>query len=246
MPRNQIQITEIVTAAAESLRHSMYHCLPGIVQAYHADEQTADVLPAVRDPRFDPDTGERLTFNLQGEVDEDFSNDEPWPAIPRVPIAFPRFGGFTVAGPLNVGDKVLLIAFDLDPTVHRITGAVENPADVRRHGGNYWWAVPADITDPGRMRDAGAASSVMVIGKDGASQQIRIDDNHINLGASPSDAVALASKIDSLINVLVATYTPAGPETGFASLIAALQTWKMANWSGGTPTTGSALVKAGA
>ncbi len=234
MPRNQITLIETSTAAAESLRHSMYHCLPGIVQAYHADEQTADVQPALNDPRFDPDTGERLTFNASGEVDENSDNDEPWPVIPRVPIAFPRFGGFTVSGPLNKGDRVLLVAFDLDPTVHRVSGQVENPADVRRHGGNYWWAVPADITDPGRLQDASAAGSAMVLGKDGANTQIRIDGSNISLGRSGADFVALAGKVDQCMNLIKSHVHPAGsPSTGPSPTLA----------GAALVPTGSALVK---
>lgn len=240
MPRNQITLSEVIGGASEQLRASMYHCLPGIVQAYHASEQTADVLPAVNDPRFDPDTGERLTFDANGQPDDAGTNDEPWPVIPHVPVSWPKFGGFVIAGPLAPGNRVLLVAFDLDPTKHRNTGQVENPIDVRRHGGTYWWCIPADITDPGVSQDAAAAGSSLVIGKDGASQQIRIDGNHINLGSAPTDSVALAQKIDSLITILV----NAGPgsDAGYNALVSALQTWKGTNWSAPTPTVGSSLI----
>lgn len=240
MPRNQITLSEVIGGASEQLRASMYHCLPGIVQAYHASEQTADVLPAVNDPRFDPDSGERLTFNANGQPDDAGTNDEPWPVIPHVPVGWFKFNGFVMGGSLAIGDRVTLVAFDLDPTKHRNTGQVENPIDVRRHGGTYWWCLPVDITDPGVSRDASAMGSSLVIGKDGAAQQIRIDGSHINLGAAPTSAVALAQKIDSLITILVAAAM--GSDPGYNALVTALQGWKGTNWTS-SQTVGSSIVK---
>ena len=71
-----------------------------------------------------------------------------------------------------------------------------------------------------------------MLGVDGDPAQIRIQAGSLQLGASGGDHVALAAKIDSLINVLLATtYTPSGTETGLTALLAALATWKNANWT---------------
>ncbi len=239
--RNQITLSEVAASAVDALRASMYHCLPGVVVAYYSDEQTADVQPAISDPRFDPDTNERLTFDANGTPDPDGTSDEPWPVIPRVPVAFPKFGGYVIAGPLAKGNRVLLVAFDLDPTLHLNTGNVENPIDVGRHTGTYWWCIPADITDPGRMHDASAAAGSLVIGKDGAQQQIRIDGSNISLGAGVADFVALAGKVDAAFSALK-TYLNGHTHTSAAS--GSPTSPPVAAYSGAS-ATGSTLVKAG-
>lgn len=221
--RLQITIDEVIAAATDALKASMYHCVPGIVHAYSASDQTADVQPAVHDVRFDPVLGTRIS--------------EPWPIVPKVPIAFPRFGGFTISGPVSPGDKVILLAFDLDPTAHRATGQPSDPIDVRRHGGVYWTAFPADLTDPGRLHDSSAAGAGLVLGKDGSTAQIRISGSGISLGAGASDAVALASKVDAFIHA-VAGWSP-NPGDGGAALKTALAAFTVAY------KTGSALVSCG-
>lgn len=208
----------------------MYHCLPGVVKAYHAGAAgraaTVDVQPAVHDVRFDLDTGERVS--------------EPWPVIPNVPVQTVKFGGFTVSGPMKAGDHVVLHAFDLDPSHHRTTGNPEDPVDVRRHGGNYWVAVPGNITDPGALQDGAAAGDGLLIGVDGGQAQIRITEQAIQLGAGGGDAVALASILDSFIKVFLSSWTPV-PNDGGAALKTALAAWAL-----GPPvytTTASQLVK---
>ncbi len=225
MPRNQITLEEVVKSATNSLRNSTYHALPGIVQRFNADDQTVDVVPAVNDPRFDPETGERLQYDANGMLLQDDGQtnagvqqaDEPWPTVPRVPILWPQFGGFVIAGPMAQGDSVFLIAVDLDPTMHRLTGQVESPIDTGRHSGAYWVAIPANITDPKRMASASTAGTIMVMGKDGAANQIRIDGSNIQLGATGADFVALASKVDAELQKIQATLltgtTTSGPVT---------------------------------
>jgi protein gp138 len=178
--RRQIELPEILDASAQALRDSLYHAMPGIVQAYYATEQTADVQPGVNDVRFDVDTGARIS--------------EPWPVIPKVPVAFFKAAGFAVYADLSPGDKVILIAQDLDPTIFRSSGKQADPIDTGRHRGAYWVAIPTDITDGGRMVSSGGA---LVLGKPGGGGNIYLGS------ASPPDAVGLASKIDSAVTTIV-------------------------------------------
>jgi hypothetical protein len=101
--------------------------------------------------------------------------------------------------------------------------------------------MPSDITNPGAMLSSSVAGSSFVVGKDGSPPQQIVIGSNIQLGGSAA-AVALCTKIDSLITLLTQTYTPSGTETGFATLITALISWKAANWT--VPTTGSLNVKA--
>lgn len=206
MPRNQVQLAEVVTTGVEALKGSLYHCAPGIVKTFYpGPPASADVEVAVHDVRFDTDSGERIS--------------EPWPILAKVPVLFPKFGGYYVAGPMSAGDHVVLIAFDLDPTVHRLTGDAEDPVDVRRHSGGYWVALPGDITDPGGF----PAPTVFTCGKIGGPV-IQIDGSKVYLGGtSVTDAVALATKVATeLGNIATAltsivTTCPAGAGTGTAT-----------------------------
>ena len=166
MSRRQQTLAEILAASGNAQRSSTYHTFPGIVIAFYAADGTADIQPAVNDVRFDADTEARYS--------------EPAQIIPHVRVMYPAGGGCSITWPLVAGDKVTLHAYDLDPTVHRQTGRVEDPQDVRRHGGSYWQAVPGDVTDAGPS--AIPAGLVITAGS-------------IVLGAGATDYVALASLV---------------------------------------------------
>jgi hypothetical protein len=229
--RRHITLSEVVEEALRGERASTYHCMPGSVVAYHSDEQTADIQPTVNDVRFELSTGDRFS--------------EPWPVIPHVPVCWPRFGGYALAGPMRAGDNVTLVAFDLDPTAWRQTGNRSDPADARRHVGSYWQALPCDITAPGVMKDAAAAAGALVIGLDGGQPQIRINGTTVQLGATGGDAVALASKVDAVLTLVQAMAIALGavPPTGPLAPLGAAITAAGALGSGVIPT-GSLLIKA--
>lgn len=221
MPRKQISDFEILDALAERVKNDSKHTIAGIVQAYYPGAPaTVDVLVAVNDARFDVDTDERIS--------------EPGPTLSKVPVAYPCGGGYSLTFPLANGDKVQLIADDLDPTKHRLTGNQEDPIDVRRHAGRYWHAVPVDFTI-----SAPSAGATLKIGK--GATTIEIDGSTINL-AGNSDFVALASKVDACMASIkshthpVATTGSATAQTGTAAASPALSS---------LPATGSAIVKSG-
>lgn len=218
--------------------------MPGIVQGFYSGPPaTADVQPAVHDVRLDTDSGERIS--------------EPWPVLAKIPVLFPKFGGYYMAGPMSQGDHVILIALDLDPTVHRLNGNAADPVDVRRHGGQYWIAIPGDITDPGGV----TAPSVFTCGHIGGPV-IQIDGSKVYLGGtSVTDALALASKVDAIMvllktlstslatamGVLATAATPAGPmhsagpDAGDYTAVGSAATALAA----GIATVASSLVKSG-
>jgi protein gp138 len=184
--RRLITLAEILTAFGDRIKAGTYYTLPGIVVKFYSSTRTADVQPAVNDPRFDPDTGELIL--------EDFK------IIPHVPIAYPCGGGFEITWPLVQGDKVTLTAYDLDPTKHILTGNQEDPPNVGRQRGAFWRATPENVTQG--QSGAGSALTIGAIG--GGDPQISFQSGKIQLGASPSDFVALASKVDSMTSLLKA------------------------------------------
>jgi hypothetical protein len=166
-----------LTAFGERIKAGTYYTLPGIVVAFYPSTRTADIQPAVNDPRFDPDTGDLILENF--------------PIIPHVPVAYPCGGGFEITWPLSQGDKVTLEAYDLDPTKHIQTGNQENPPNVGRQRGAFWRATPEDVTQG--QSSAGTAMTIGAVG--GGDPVVSFQGSKIQLGASPSDFVALASLV---------------------------------------------------
>lgn len=192
----QVTTSEIIDAAIDSLRAALYHSVPGAIIKYDPGTQRADVQPLLNDVRTDPESGIRVS--------------EPWPTAYAVPIAWPRFGGFMFAGPLNAGDRVDLVAWDLDPTV--LFGKPKgtqtfDPLDTARHAGHYWRALPRDAWSS--LIDGAASGNALVLGVDGGQAQIRINAGAIQLGATGSDFVALASKVLTELNKVLAALSSA-------------------------------------
>lgn len=207
----QVTNEQLLDQSNENLRNSLYHVMPGSIVSYDASTQTATVQPMVNDVRTDLTTGARVS--------------EPFPQLSGIPIAWPRFGKFVVAGRLNQYDPVLLIAFDLDPSAWQAKASATNdpvdPPDVRRHGGHYWLAYPCDLrANP--IKGASVAAAALYVGLDGGDPVIVINDSTIQLGSSSADAAALASKVNDMgdklaqalnghVHVSAAPGVPTGP-----------------------------------
>ena len=204
--QRQITTEQVVRAFTDSLKASLYICMPGTVTAYHADTMRVDVQPMTNDVRQDLDT-DAVVY-------------EPWPVITGIPVAWPRFGKFVLVGPMGVGDPVTLEAFDLDPNPAWAAGKSNspvNPADVRRLSGNYWKATPANLTGP--IQDVQAlAGLAALLGIDGDPAQIRFAPGTIQAGRAATDYAALAGLVATelgKIKAALATLTvTSGPGSG--------------------------------
>lgn len=184
----QITISEVATAAADAARNDMYHCYPGAVVSYNDSAETAVVQLMTNDVRVDLDTGARIS--------------EPSQQLQGVPVAWPRFGGFVIKGPLAQYDPVMLLAIDLDPTPWRNAGRSlkpVDPGDVRRHGGGYWFALPCSLLVG---HPQGSIAGKLTIGAEGGQPLIVIDGSSIQLGATGNDFAALASKVDLCMQLI--------------------------------------------
>lgn len=124
-----------------------------------------------------------MVNDIRINVDTGALISEPFDVLHAVPIGYMKMGGLVVYADLAVGDSVQLVAQDLDPTAYRSSGQRSDPIDIRRHSGSYWYAVPFDITQKGALPSTGGT---IVIGK-----------------PNPTDAAALASKVDSAIATIV-------------------------------------------
>jgi hypothetical protein len=225
LPRSN---AEILAAHMDAIMADIRKCLPGTVTAVNTTRQTVDVQLAVNGVLFD-ELGTAISV--------------PAASLSDVPLGVMRGGGFLVWVPVAVGDSVLVLFSDYSTDTWRdtCTGPAVDPGWVGVHTADSPFAIPCVTPDAGFLTST--PGDKVVVGKDNADEQILIGASDILLGRSAVDPVALATKLDSLINILAPLVPyPPGPTSGSA-LVAALATWQLANWPAAS-TVGATLVKA--
>jgi hypothetical protein len=100
----------VVDAALKNL----HTCLPGIIHAYDATKQTAEVQPAIK-----------RIFTEKGAVN--------LPLCVDVPVVFPGGGNFYLTFPVTVGDECLLVFSERCIDGWAIDGVISEPEDYRQH-----------------------------------------------------------------------------------------------------------------
>jgi len=215
---------DIVRAGINGELSEVHTAMPGRIVSYDASTRTAIVQPSVS----------RTIFDISGNAVQ-----EVLPQIPNVPVGFYQAGGFIVAGPVNTGDFVFLIFSEVNMGQWRASGQDSNPGDVTRFSLSSPIAIPICANPENKtIQSASTAGTNLVIGVDGADEQIVISSSDIKLGASATGFVALASKIDLFIQTVM-SWTPVANDGG-AALHLALATAGFTN----TTTTAATLVKA--
>lgn len=187
-------MVQLLKAAVKSGIGDIRTSVPGIVRSYDATSQTCEVSLAVRLPRTD------------GEIEE-------LPPLTDVPVAWPRGGGYFCTMPLQHGDAGLIVFSEVDFSEWRVTGDVADPPTFRRHGMNAWF-IPGGCADGNEIADV--HPSKLVIGKDGGPV-MKIDAAGIELGASASQFVALAGKVNEELGKIADAFTSFIPGSGGAS-----------------------------
>jgi hypothetical protein len=103
-----------VRAHVQASRVDTHTSMPGIVESFNADKQTAVVRPVVQ--RF---------FRGQGF--------KPLPQLFDVPVIFPRGGGFVLTFPVKQGDECILHFSERAIDNWHSTGKVSEPSEFRTH-----------------------------------------------------------------------------------------------------------------
>lgn len=108
-------------------------CIPGIIQSYNAENNTAEIQPAIREEVVNEDNSVSYV-NL--------------PLLINVPIVFPstKLGG--VRFTLEQGDECLVVFSDLSYDNFWTSGNVQNPIEVRRHDLSDGIAIPCVLSQP--------------------------------------------------------------------------------------------------
>lgn len=110
--------------------------------------------------------------------DPDTDDFEVLPVLQNVPVCWPKGRNFSIEGTLSAGDPVLLVCMDRDISKWRSSGVPSEPADARQHS----WASAVAI--PGLVPDVASFTP------------------------APTDAPALASKMDLIFQAISALPNP--------------------------------------
>lgn len=176
-----VSIAEAIDEAFESHLARVHTCLPGVIDTYDKDTQTADVQIVVRQLiKYEDGTSELEKFTI----------------IPRVPVEFSQSNAFFMSFPLAKGDFVWLHFSEqsLDTWLTNGGTDVQDPRD-QRFALKDAFAVPA--RNP-KKNIAETEGDAIVIGGKGSAPRAYFTDSIIALGSkSPSSFVALASSTDN-------------------------------------------------
>lgn len=184
MSGDPTSLADVFTGAIDATLGKIHTSMPGKVVSYNSLAQTVDVQPMCKRQLFTAD-GEKVYESL--------------PLLPGVPVCFPRGGGYVVTFPLQAGDTVVLVFSEAGLAEFLETGSEAEPWDTRRHHISNAVAIPSISPDtaPLASGDNSARTAGIVIGKDGANEQIRFASGSIKLGANATDFVALASLVNT-------------------------------------------------
>lgn len=188
MTRNR-NIRDVLDRVLEAFSLNLHVALPGVVQSYDAETQTADIVPGIQ--RVIPGDDE----------DEDEDTTESLPVLASVPVAFPRGGGYFLSMPLQPGDGVLVVFNEMDTDVWRSSdGEVVDPGTALRHGLSGGVAIPGMFT---RSAALGSASGVYArLGRDVTGPLLDIRDGTIQVGGNV--ALAEAPNLQTHLSAIAA------------------------------------------
>lgn len=178
-------LVEAVRAAIEARVFEIHTAMPGRLESFDRATQTADVQPLLRRPLVESDTPTQL------------------PVIPKVPIVFPRGGGFFFTLPLVQGDLVLLV-FN-EASIDRWFAGDGEPADAgdeRLHDLGDAVAFAGFYPLGRALAESDTHADNAVIGKEGA-KAIHITPDGIFVGSgAAAEAMVLGSTLQTHLEAI--------------------------------------------
>ncbi len=150
--------------------------MPGKVESFDADSQTADIQPQIK----------RRLRHEDGTV-----TFERLPKIPNVPVLYFRAGGFFDYAPLQQGDRVVLHFTDYSLDEWWEQGRETEPKFAHSHELTDCFATPGGYTKADPLSSMG--TSKQRIGT--SDLHISNDGSVIKIGDGASEFIALAQKV---------------------------------------------------
>lgn len=178
---------ELYRRILEDFAANLRCAMPGIIQAFDVDTQTATVQCAIREKIAQDDLGQK------------------WIDIPLlldVPICIPRAGGFALTLPVKQGDECLVVFADMCIDAWFSNSGVQNQIEKRRHDLSDAFAVLGVWSQPRVLPNYSA---------DSAQLRNEAGTVHIDLKENEIDIIAPTVKINGLN---VNTHTHVAPYGG--------------------------------
>lgn len=167
----------------------VHTCLPGKITKYDQSTQLADVQVAVK---------------YRTPTDDGDVTVEDFPVIPNVPVEHLQTANFFSSFPVAAGDFVWLhiVEQSIDKWMHQGGSPVDDPIDRRFNLKDCY----ATLARNPVSHIAETESDCMVLGGKGSAPRVYLQSGIIALGSkSPSEFVALATKVFNEINALRTT-----------------------------------------
>lgn len=198
-------LSELVHAAADSVRRGINTSAPGIVRSYDAASQTVEVTPVHKTLLVDEETSLEI------------------PALMRVPVGFPRGGNFVLTFPIAEGDEVLLVFGQRTIDNWWDRGGVQDPLPVRFHSLSDAVAIPGLASRPRFV--SGASTDAAELRTLDGTTVLRIEGSQIVLQADSvfvggTAGAERASKGETLASILASIKTHTHILSGSAGTVA--------------------------
>ena len=141
-------LATVIREAIETKLVDVHTGMPGRVESYDEEAQTANIRPLIK----------RVLREVDGS-----RVPEELPVLPSVPVAFPGSGGFSMTWPLAPGDTGMLLFSEMSIDRWRTTNEVIDPGDGRRHGLSGAMFVPGLRAQSGKLPGAAVSATAMVM-----------------------------------------------------------------------------------
>jgi hypothetical protein len=198
MPQGELSLEELIRIAVDAGVARVNTSLPGRIESYDAESQTANVTPMLKRP----------VYTANGEP-----TYEQLPVIRSVKVLHPGGEDWALHIPLKAGDTVELRVMQWDPTGWQTTGQVSEPRDLRTHHLAHVVAVPGYRLDSKPIPGASADFPTWQH-KDGF--KVTLKSNALEVGGS-SDAAARASRVEAELDSIQNAFSTFVPGSGGAS-----------------------------
>lgn len=167
MTDTPVSFAETMREIVESFSQDLHVALPGTVDSYDEDTQTADIVPG-------------LARYVPARDDEAEDKTEVLPILSGVPVVWPYGNGMFVHTGLVRGDSVLLVFCSADPGAWRAgDGSQVDPNHPLRFGLGGAVAIPGL-----RRRGASFAPDGASMGLNGNTAQIKFRTGQVQVGGT--------------------------------------------------------------
>lgn len=158
---------EFYRTLIDTVKNQIRVAIPGVIQSFNAEEQTAKIQPTLREEIILPDYSKQIV---------------QLPLLLDVPVCIPRAGGYSITFPVKQGDECLVIFSDMCIDAWWSYGSIQNQIEKRRHDLSDAFAILAPTSQPKRLTNYSTDS--IQIRKDDGSSYIELKNNEINLVGS--------------------------------------------------------------